>query len=76
MCRVGGSGTPIVVRSQAEVNCVCYRIVTRGVLPALLMRFSGAAGLIGGFFVRQKNRIGILDVGAGLLAKAVGLLTD
>jgi hypothetical protein len=40
------------------------------------MRFSGAAGLIGGFFVRQKIRIGILDVGAGLLAKAVGLLTD
>ncbi|POA44068.1 hypothetical protein C1893_26515 [Pseudomonas sp. MPR-ANC1] len=49
MCRVGGSGTPIVVMSQQEVNCVCYRIVTQGVLPALLMRFSGAAGLIQGF---------------------------
>ncbi len=27
---------------------MCYRIVTRGVLPALLMRFSGPAGLICG----------------------------
>ncbi len=53
MCRVGGSGTPIVVMSQQEVNCVCYRVVTRGVLPALLIRFSGAAGLIRGFLVRQ-----------------------
>jgi hypothetical protein len=39
------------VMSQAEVNCVCYRIVTRAVLPALLMRFSGAAGLIREIFV-------------------------
>jgi hypothetical protein len=37
--------------SQQEVNCVCYRIVTRGVLPALLMRFSAAAGLIREVFV-------------------------
>jgi hypothetical protein len=54
MCRVAGSGTPIVVMRTREVNCVCYRIVTRRVLPTLLMRFSGRQGLIRGCFVRQK----------------------
>lgn len=36
---------------------MCYRIVTRGVLPALLMRFSGPAGLICGFFVLQERKM-------------------
>lgn len=36
---------------------MCYRIVTRGVLPALLMRFSGPAGLICGVFVLQERKM-------------------
>ncbi len=36
---------------------MCYRIVTRGVLPALLMRFSGPAGLICGIFVLQERKM-------------------